>query len=380
MTPLAETLAAVLTPPGHGAIATLAVRGPNAWGLVHQLFRPAQGTLPPHPEAGKIWLGDFGDEIADRVVLTARMRQQYPWIEIHCHGGPEVVRLLLETLQAHGVRVIAWPELEASASGNALQAEALAALSETRTLRTAAILLDQYHGALANAWNALEAATERHAAAEMEQRLAELIRFVPVGRHLTQPWRVVVAGAPNVGKSSLVNALAGFQRCIVSATPGTTRDVVTTLIALDGWPVELADTAGQREATAALEAEGIARARAASAAADLILWVLDASTRPVWPPDRAAVRLVVNKVDLPAAWDLSQAAEAPHLSAATGAGLAEFCQTLTHWLVPDPPPPGAAVPFTPALCDVLQQASRHCQSGSYAEALQLLRAAQGRFP
>src|SRR4029453_3197945 len=76
--------------------------------------------------------------------------------------------------------------------------------------------------------------------------LGAVLEFAELGQHLTAPWRVVLAGPPNVGKSSLINALAGYQRTIVSHVPGTTRDVVTTTTAIDGWPVELADTAGLR--------------------------------------------------------------------------------------------------------------------------------------
>ena len=89
---------------------------------------------------------------------------------------------------------------------------------------------------------------------------------------------MVVAGAPNVGKSSLVNALAGFQRSVVSEIAGTTRDVVSVQLAFDGWPVELTDTAGLREAEG-LEAEGVARANRALAEADLVLWVWIGATR-----------------------------------------------------------------------------------------------------
>ena len=171
----------------------------------------------------------------------------------------------------------------------------------------------------------------------------------PLGRRLTTPWRVAVAGPPNVGKSSLVNALAGYQRSIVAPTPGTTRDVATTRLAIDGWPVELADTAGVRDATDMLEMQGVRMAREATAAADLCLWVLDASAQPVWPELQGAVQLVVNKIDLPAAWAPDEAAGAVRVSARTGRGMADLCAALSRRLVPDPPPAGSAVPFTAAL-------------------------------
>src|SRR5206468_2220750 len=110
-------------------------------------------------------------------------------------------------------------------------------------------------------------------------------------------------GAPNVGKSSLVNALAGYQRSIVAPTPGTTRDVVATTLAIDGWPVELSDTAGLHGEGEQLERAGMARARAAAAAADLCVWVLDGSAAPVWlGPEITAPLTVINKIDLPPAW------------------------------------------------------------------------------
>src|SRR5262249_24412086 len=193
--------------------------------------------------------------------------------------------------------------------------------------------------------------------AERGRLLAELDGRAALGRHLTAPWRVIVAGAPNVGKSSLVNALAGYQRSVVAATPGTTRDVVTTPLAVDGWPVEVADTAGWREPAGALERQGIERARAAAAGADLCLWVLDASAAWVGP-ERDTPRCGVNKIARPAAWDLSQAASAVRVSARTGAGLPELCQALSRWLVPNPPPTGAAVPFTPSLAEGIAEAQR----------------------
>jgi tRNA modification GTPase len=179
----------------------------------------------------------------------------------------------------------------------------------------------------------------------------------------------VIAGAANVGKSTLANALAGYRRAVVSPQPGTTRDVVTTRLAIDGWPVELADTAGLRDGDGTLERQGMQQARRAAAEADLCLWVLDAGAEPVWPEEGpGCVRLVVNKVDQPAAWDLSGAAGAVRASARTGQGLAELCAALSAWLVPQPPPPAAAVPFTEGLCAGAEQAQRQLAGGAPAEA------------
>ncbi len=199
--------------------------------------------------------------------------------------------------------------------------------------------------------------------------MTQLARYAELGQRLTRPWRVTVAGAPNVGKSSLVNALAGYQRSIVAATPGTTRDVVTTRIALDGWLIELADTAGLRSKAEALEEQGIRRAKAAAVSADLLLWVLDGSAPAVWPDEEIGTVLYVrNKTDLPSAWDGEHNDKLVRVSAHTGVGLAELCASLVAWLVPDPPPPGAAVPFTPRLCEGIAEAQRILDAGDVAEA------------
>jgi tRNA modification GTPase len=375
--PEPATHIACLTPPGTAAIATLALRGPRAWEVVRRLFRPRspQQALPTEPEPARIWLGQLGEGVSDQVVVTAKPAPRGPWVEVHCHGGREVVRLLLGTFAAHGVRTCSWQELERLTTDRPLQALATAALAEAPTQRTAAILLDQYQGALERALDAVIAALDREDHAEADLLLTELTGRAALGRHLTTPWRVTVAGAPNVGKSSLVNALAGYQRSVVAATPGTTRDVVTTVLAIDGWPVELADTAGLRDDAEHLEEQGIRRAEAALASADLCLWVLDASGPPVWPPSTSAVRLVINKTDLRAAWDPGAAGDAVRVSARTGAGLSELCQALSRWLVPEPPPIGAAVAFTADLAARVAEARRHLAAGRPAEARLTLLAA-----
>ncbi len=374
------TYLACLTPPGTAAIAALAVRGPRSWGMVRDLFLPVSGRpLPDEPEPGRFWTGRFGDEAAggrDEVVVAARRGGR--WVEIHCHGGREVVRALMEALAIRGAEICSWEELERWTADDGVRASALAALARATTVRTAAILLDQHQGVLAAALGTILSALERGDVGEAGQLLDELASRISLGRHLTRPWRVVVTGAPNVGKSSLVNALAGYQRSVVAPTPGTTRDVVTTTVALDGWPVELADTAGWRDEAETLERQGIDLARAAAAAADLCLWVVDASAAPVWPADLAVPVLhAINKTDLPAVWDLAQATNAVRVSARTGAGLADLCAAIAGRLVPAPPPAGAAVPFTDVLCARVEETRAACARGDARGARQALEAALG---
>jgi tRNA modification GTPase len=366
--PSATTWVACLTPPGQSALATLGIVGPDAWRVVSKLFRRRSGTLPATPVPGRFWLGQMGDE----VVLAIKKGTQL-FFEIHCHGGIQVVRFLTDLLRAEGLQTCTWQEFLRITTHDPLAALAAAALAEAPTTRTAAILLDQHAGALCRALDAILATLEAGDADRAAAQLDALLHHAALGRHLCRPWRVVVAGAPNVGKSSLVNALAGYQRCIVAPTPGTTRDVVSVQLAIDGWPVEIADTAGMRVSGDCLEQEGVRRARTAMAAADLCLWVLDASAAPVWPDHQAGpIQLAVNKTDLTPAWDLTQAAGAVRVSATTGTGLADLCSTLASRLVPAPPPPGAAVPFTATLIDGIAQARERLASGDLPQARSLL--------
>jgi tRNA modification GTPase len=371
-----ETLAACLTPPGQAAVAVLALAGPRAWDVLRPLFRTRAGAeLPAAPAPGQSRLGRLG---GDEVVLSFKNTYHTLYIEIHCHSGRAVVRHLLGLLAEGGATACDWRAFLRRTGADPPRAAAAAALAEAPTARTAAILLDQYHGALAAALDAVAAALDRGDDGTATAGLAELTRRAPLGRRLTAPWRVAVTGPPNVGKSSLVNALAGYRRSVVAPTPGTTRDVTTTRLAVDGWPVELADTAGVRDAAEVLEAAGVAQARAAAAAADLRLWVLDASAPPIWPDAAAgAVRRVVNKIDLPPAWDWRAAEGAVFVSARTGEGLEALCAALSGWLVPEPPPAGVAVPFTAELAAGVEEAARLCRAGQGGEALRTVQVLRG---
>lgn len=372
--PEMQTWIACLTPPGQSALASLALYGPRAWEALRKLFRRRSGAeLAAEPVGGRFWLGRIGGEVADDVVVAVKQTEPVPWLEVHGHGGREVVRFLIELFREQGLHLCSWEDFLRKTSADALEAEAAIALAHAATPRTAGILLDQQQGALSQALEAIQQALERGDTPGAAEGLAWLARYATVGRHLTQPYRVVVAGAPNVGKSSLVNALAGYQRSIVAATPGTTRDVVTTRLALDGWLIELADTAGQRTKAEALEEQGIRRAQATAAAADLCLWLLDNSAPPVWPSEPlAAVQYIINKSDLPPVWDAASVPDAVRVSALTGAGLSELCSAVIARLVPDPPPPRAAVPFTPRLCEKMAQVQNALAAGDAAQTRRLM--------
>ena len=176
-----------------------------------------------------------------------------------------------------------------------------------------------------------------------------LIERATVGTRLVEGWRVVLAGRPNVGKSRLLNALAGYDRAIVAPTPGTTRDVVTATVALEGWPVELADTAGLRPTLDPIEAEGVAQARSRHREADLVVVILDRSV-PLEGQDLVVLAghrgglVVANKSDLPTSWDESEQG-ALAVSAERGDGVDGLVRAIADRLVPDPPPAGSGVPF-----------------------------------
>ena len=336
-----------LTPPGRGAIATILVQGRGAIEAVGRRFRLRNGQPLESLDDRRLALGTFGEETVEEVVLRRRSDQS---VEIHCHGGRAAVSRIKESLAAMGCSTIGWQEWVEQRHEDPITAAAHRALADAPTQRTAAILLDQYNGALSRELDRIEGDLREGDHAAAKARIDTLLGRVDVGRHLVRPWRVVLLGRPNVGKSSLINAIVGYRRAIVHPTPGTTRDVVTAGTAVDGWPVELSDTAGLHAADDPTERAGIERAREQLAEADLLLAVFDASTPWSEADDRllaslapAKVLAVHNKVDLSRAGDLRP--EGLWVSASTGQAVEELIREIAGHLVPNPPPPGSAVPF-----------------------------------
>jgi tRNA modification GTPase len=271
-------------------------------------------------------------------------------VDLHCHGGLAALAMIEEALAAAGCQRLAWRDWAAKSCDDLIAAAAIAALADARTERTAAILLDQYHGAFDRELREIRQAIDRGLHDAAKRQIDRLLGRADLGRHLVQPWRVVLAGPVNAGKSSLINALAGYDRSIVHHAPGTTRDSVTVATAIDGWPVELCDTAGLRCGGDAVERAGIERTHQRLAEADLALLVFDRN-RPWSAADQAVVDRwpealwVHNKCDLPAA--VGDRPAGLRISALRGDGLGNLLAAIANRLAPDPPPSGAAVPFTP---------------------------------
>jgi tRNA modification GTPase len=369
------TTVAILTPAGRGAVAVVAIEGSQALQYTELFFQPHRGGRLSDCELQQIVYGRWGEEPAEDVVACRRSQIQ---IEVHCHGGAAAVRRIMDDLTAAGATEATWSQLIACHERNSIQAAARTALAHAPTLRVASILLDQYHGALAKQIKSIVELLDQFisnspsSSIEIARRaalsLSKLLVRAPLGLHLTQPWRVVIAGPPNVGKSSLINVLLGFQRAIVFDLPGTTRDVVTGVTALNGWPIELSDTAGLRSSDEPLESAGIQLAMAQVAASDCLVLVFDVS-QP-WTAanqdfvDRWPSAIVVhNKSDLGAPDEA--APPGLRLSALTGEGVEWLTATVLSRLITVELTPGEAVPFTDEQIMTLQAAENALGKGDF---------------
>ena len=306
---LGDTIAAVATAPGRGGVAVVRVSGPEAFQVAERLTGHA-------PKPRRVSLESIKDPnltlIDTAVVLAFKGPHSYTGedvVEFQCHGGSVTPRRVLEVCLASGARLAHRGEFTERAFLNGKlsyeEAESVLDLVDAKTDRAADAALwgvtGEWRKATREIYNALVdlSSTAEHAldvsedelpdgfldriassVASIAKRLDDAIRRAKEGKILRDGALVVIAGPPNAGKSSLLNALLGESRAIVSATPGTTRDSIEEWLDIAGWPVRLVDTAGLRETVDAIEGEGVARARDLMGKADIVLNLTPADGDP----------------------------------------------------------------------------------------------------
>jgi tRNA modification GTPase len=357
-----DTIVAAATPPGRGGVGVVRVSGPKAPEIAATLV----GELPQARHATLArFLDKAGEPIDVGLVLFFPGPQSYTGehvVELQGHGGPVVMERLVERCQELGARRARPGEFTERAFHNdkidLAQAEAVADLIDAGSREAARAAMRSLQGefssmvqgltdALVDLRTYVEAAIdfpeeevdflgdrELHGRlATVRGHFAGVAAAAGQGRLLRDGITVVLAGRPNSGKSSLLNRLAGYDAAIVTAIPGTTRDVLRERIDIDGLPLHVLDTAGLRDSEDVVEAEGVRRATAEMSRADRVLFVIDCGDDPhgeAFAEQRARlpadvpVTLVFNKVDLGGGLPVSDTISGPprvHVSARTGTGL-----------------------------------------------------------
>jgi tRNA modification GTPase len=387
-----DTICAIATPFGEGGIGIIRLSGEKAIEIASGVVQLTSGRslsevashtlchadIVSTPAESLLRRGPVSTSIDEALTVVMRAPHSYTAedvVEIHCHGGPFVLQYLCEALVANGARPAQPGEFTKRAFLNGkldlTQAEAVLDTIRAKTATSLRLAQEQLRGSLSREVDRIrqrlihllahvEAAIdfteegitfirEQELLQGVESTLEELSRLVETyqeGRILREGITAAIVGRPNVGKSSLLNALLRTDRAIVTPVPGTTRDVLEETLNIRGIPVRLFDTAGLRETTDVAEQEGVRRSRAAMEQADLLLVLLDGSV-PLEPEDRALVlpgrnkkvALIINKTDLPTAIapdDLQAMRNAVPgdatvwISAQTGAGLDDLRDTIRN--------------------------------------------------
>ncbi len=341
-----------LTGATTGALSTTVIWDVGAADVLDACFCPKGKTAPSQMKLTDVLFGQLIDpeepeDIGEDVVVARMGCHEYV---IHGHGGSAAtVRTdwILSNLGARQSDVTAWRTYK---NVSPEKQKILNLLQQAPTYRTAMILLDQYNGA---ASRTQERIAELRLNGEESQALALETQFHQtrtIAEHLISGWRVVFIGKPNVGKSSLLNAILGCKRAIVNSQQGTTRDLVQAQKAIDGWLFEFIDAAGIRETTDALEREGVTRAKAAIEKADLVLRLFDDSDSMMDINRARETELfrnqkptidVINKCDLPSCPTTDETVY--RISAVTGTGIEDLLNAIVNTLIPTPPQPGDGI-------------------------------------
>ncbi len=340
---LHDTIAAIATPLGESGIGVIRISGPDSLNLAYALLRTKKGLTFPQIQDHQLYYGNFIDPLTNQLIdevlffyaAQPRSFTAEDTVEIQTHGSMFLLQKVLEVITANGARLANPGEFTQRAFLNGridlIQAEGIIDLIRAKTDKAHQLALAQLSGKTSNHIQRLESELYQilvHIEAlldfpeegidelerdqltrdtlEIQNQLSTIYDTIDEGRKIKEGISVVIAGRPNVGKSSLLNALLQEEKAIVTDIPGTTRDIVEGFFQVQGIPIRLIDTAGLRETANPIEQIGISKAEQIIAEADLVLLVFD-NNASFTPEDQAiATKLtggkllvVINKTDLP---------------------------------------------------------------------------------
>ena len=366
-----DSIVAIATPPGRGGIGIVRLSGPSSVEIAGAILerRSLRARYATHTRVRSLMTSSVIDEVIVTYFPAPHSYTGEHVIEISAHGSPVVLHAIVASAIAAGARLAAPGEFTLRAFLNGkrdlVQAEAVADLIAAATPLQARVAFDQLEGTLTGriaeldaqlfdviarleasldfpdeGYHFIEPEDIARRVGSVVDQLERLLVGARRGRLIREGAVVVVTGRPNVGKSSIFNALVGADRAIVTEIAGTTRDLVSEQVDLEGLAITLVDTAGWRDTCDTVEREGVARAIQARDIADLLVIALDCS-EPATPEDHQLLvdtanrRRVVaaNKSDLPAQWDMSAGGvRAVHMSAKTAAGLDDLRRAIVDEL------------------------------------------------
>ncbi|NLC39732.1 MAG: tRNA uridine-5-carboxymethylaminomethyl(34) synthesis GTPase MnmE, partial [Clostridiaceae bacterium] len=347
-TQTAVTIAAVSTPAGISGIAVIRISGPQAASICDGLFKPLNSNfkqasdMKAYTVGVGYWYDANGEELIDKVVLTC-FKEPHSYTgediyEVSCHGGQYIRQAILESLFDSGAKPAGPGEFSRRAFMNGkldlVEAEAVMDMISAESSRQNQAAIQQLRGRLSEEISKIRSKLYQIMAQiemiiefpenedspqarenilkhlnEVSKVLKESIASFKQGRIVREGFRVVIAGKPNVGKSSLLNIIIGEEKAIVTSQPGTTRDIIEAQLIIDGLSVHITDTAGLRTTSDLVEKEGIDRAYKAIAEADLVFYVFSPEDKATWQSNLEEIQaltqegknvaIIAGKEDLP---------------------------------------------------------------------------------